>query len=162
VANVIRPPNNLTKAQRTRRSIYLAGPFVDDAWRDEMIAALADLEVDIYDPRNGVWETPAAADLSAGAFRGMLDWQLSNAADATVVAFWLPRGVPALTATLQLGSLAAKRGGAKRGSSVIVGPEGEPTDIVRAFVASSRVFLMPTVEAIIRGARYQLTRTDGL
>ena len=161
MAHVHRPPSRLTKAARTRRSIYLAGPFGDDAWRDEAIAAIADLDVDVFDPRNPVWETPAAADLPPGALRGMLDWQLSNASDATVVVFWLPRGVPAPTAMLQLGALAAKRGGAKRGSSVIVGPEGDPNDLVRAFVGLTRVFLMPTLADVMRGARYQLTREDG-
>ena len=61
----------------------------------------------------------------------------------------------------RVGALAAKRGGAKRGSSVIVGPEGDPNDLVRAFVGLTRVFLMPTLADVMRGARYQLTREDG-
>jgi hypothetical protein len=118
---------------------------------------LGDLDVDIYDPRNDVWETDAAAALPAGAFRGMLDWQMSNIADATVVAFWLPRNVSALTATLQLGVLASKRGGPKRGSTVIIGPIGPDNDVIRAFAANMRVFLMGDLPDVIRGARHQLS-----
>ena len=67
MANVLRPPTNLTKAERSkRRSIYLAGPFVPGAWRDEVIAGLTDLDIDLWDPRSDVWESPEAASLSAG------------------------------------------------------------------------------------------------
>jgi hypothetical protein len=161
MANVLCPPSRRNKPDRTRPSIYLAGPFGEGGWRDEAIAAIADLDVDVFDPRDGVWETAAAGELPPGALRGKLEWQITNAADATVVVFWLPRDVVAPTALLQLGMLAAKRGGAKRGSSVIVGPEGDPNDLVRAFVGAMRVFLMPTLADVMRAARYELTRSDG-
>jgi len=118
--------------------------------------------VDVYDPRDGVWETDAAADLSAGSFAGKLSWQMGNATDADVVAFWLPPGARAETAMLQLGALAAKRGGARRGSSVIVGlPDGHAADVVRRFAAASAVQHVPALADVVRVARYELTRTDG-
>jgi hypothetical protein len=160
MANIIHPPTRLTKAQRTRPSVYLAGPFEAGAWRDEVIAGLQDLDVDVFDPRNGVWETPAADHVSAGAFAGMLSWQLDNAADASVIVFWLPRGVAATTALLQLGFLAAKRGGHKRGSTVIVGlPEDPERSILRTFAATTRVFPMPDLAGVIRVTRHELTAT---
>lgn len=61
---------------------------------------------------------------------------------------------------LQLGYLAAKRGGARRGSTVVVGPTGEPNDLIREFSGLTGVFSMPTVADVARGARFQLTRTD--
>ena len=81
----------------------------------------------------------------------MLSWQLDNASDASVIVFWLPRGVAATTALLQLGFLAAKRGGHKRGSTVIVGlPEDPERSILRTFAATTRVFPMPDLEGVIR------------
>jgi hypothetical protein len=162
MARVIGPPTNLTKAERAaRRSVYLAGTFEPASWRDDVIAAVADLDVDVYDPRAACLETRDAADLASGAFAGRLSWQLANAAEANVVIVWLPPRAPAVTALLHLGFLAAKRGGAKRGSSVIVGgPEGPANDIVKAFAANTRVFYMGALADAIRGARYELTRTD--
>jgi hypothetical protein len=160
---IVHPPTSFTKAQRAeRRSLYLAGPFEGGEWRDDVITAMSDLDVDIYDPRNGVWETPAALDLAAGAFAGMLDWQLANAEQARVVIVWLPAGASAMTATLQLGYLAAKRGGPKKGSTVIIGPDGEKgkNHLLRTFVANTRVSFMGALPDVIRVARYELVRTD--
>jgi hypothetical protein len=163
VMRIVHPPTSYTKAQRAeRRSLYLAGPFEAGEWRDEVITALSDLDVDFYDPRNGIWETPAALDVPAGSFAGMLSWQLENAEQARVVIAWLPPGVPAMTATLQLGYLSAKRGGPKKGSTVIVGPDGEKgkNHLLRSFAGSTRIFFMGALPDVIRGARYELMRTD--
>ena len=162
---IVHPPTSFTKAQRAeRRSLYLAGPFEGGEWRDDVITAMSDLDVDIYDPRNGVWETPAALDLTAGAFAGMLDWQLANAEQARVVIVWLPAGASAMTATLQLGYLAGQTRRAAKGSTqaIHIRPDGEKgkNHLLRTFVANTRVSFMGALPDVIRVARYELVRTD--
>lgn len=116
-------------------TLFLAGPFDDDdggpeqrrSWRDDVLDAVADLDVDVFDPRNGRWREVKAAPPTPGtrgSLDGMYDWQLGNAVAADVVLVWIPAGRHAPTALLQLGHLAAKRGNPARGSSVVVGGDG--------------------------------------
>lgn len=136
---ILRAPDRLTAAQKkATATLYLAGPFDDNggSWRDEVIAACADLDIVIIDPRNDRW-----ADLEPGSpgRRGAYDWQCDSAFDADVVTVWVPDGSRAPTALLILGYLGAKRSNAKRGSSVVVGGDG-CDGLIRLFAQNQRLF----------------------
>jgi hypothetical protein len=154
--HVICPPARPPKSQRAPRSLYLAGDFADAGWRDAVAAALGDLDLDLFDPRDGVWGTPAAADLDAVAYRMAVDWQVRMALEATVVLFWLPGDPPPL-ALLQLGQLAAKRGGAAKGRTVVVArPTAPPRDPVVAFATQLLVGRASDLEDALRLVRHAL------
>ncbi len=139
MATVLRAPVRLSAAQRKAvATVFLAGTFDETAasWRDDVIAALSDLEVTIIDPRNDRWQGLEAG--SAGR-RGAYEWQCASAYDADVVVVWVPAGSHAPTALMILGHLAAKRGTAARGSSVIVGGGGWD-GLVQLFAQNQRLF----------------------
>jgi len=159
---ILKAPTHLTAAQKkTTTTLYLAGPFDDDdgaaaparSWRDEVIDACADLDVTIIDPRNERW--PGLEAGSAGQ-RGAFEWQCAMAYDADVVMVWVPEGRHAPTALMILGFLAAKRGNAKRGSSVVVGGNGWD-GLVQVFAQNSRLFPMgDDLAEVVRVVRIQL------
>lgn len=145
MATILQAPDRLTAAQRkVATTLYLAGPFEDDdggpgptrSWRDEVIDACSDLEVVVIDPRSQRW--PQLSHGSAGR-RGAFEWQCASAYDADVVAVWVPESRHAPTALLILGYLAAKRGNAARGSSVVVGGDGWD-GLVQLFAQNHRLF----------------------
>lgn len=156
---ILRAPDRLTAAQRkTATTLYLAGPFDDDdgagSWRDEVIAACADLDIVIIDPRNDRW-----ADLEPGSpgRRGAYDWQCDSAFAADVVTVWVPDGSHAPTALLILGYLGAKRGNAEKGSSVVVGGDGVD-GLAGLFAQNQRLFAVDGgLDEVIRITRLQLT-----
>lgn len=156
MATILTAPNRLTAAQRrTTTTLYLAGPFDDDApsWRDEVIGAYDDLDITVLDPRNDRWPQ---LEVGTAGRRGAYEWQCSVAYDADVVIVWVPEGRHAPTALMVLGYLGAKRSNAKRGSSVVVGGGGWQ-GLVQLFAQNHRLF--PAGEdlgEIIRIARIQL------
>jgi len=156
---ILRAPDRLTAAQRkTTTTLFLAGPFDTDgtgggSWRDEVIDALGDLAITIIDPRNDRW-----AKLEAGTpgRRGAYEWQCAAAFDADVVIVWVPAGSHAPTALMILGYLGAKRGNAKKGSSVIVGGTGWD-GLVTLFAQNQRLHPVGgDLGEVIRIARLQL------
>jgi hypothetical protein len=156
VATILRAPDRLTAAERKAAvTLYLAGPFDGDAggWRDEVIGALEDLDITIIDPRNERW---AGLETGSAGRRGAYDWQCDAAYEADVVVVWVPEGSAAPTALLVLGYLAAKRGNAKRGSSVVVGGDGAD-GLVRLFAQNHQLFPVDgDLEEVARIARLQL------
>ncbi len=161
---ILRAPERLSAAQRkTTTTLYLAGPIDGGgsgggSWRDEVVEALADLDITIIDQRNDRW-----AGLEAGApgRRGAYDWQCASAYDADVVVVWVPDGSHAPTALMILGYLGAKRGNAKRGSSVVVGGDG-CDGLVRLFAQNHRLFSVDgDLAEVIRIARLQLDAAAG-
>jgi hypothetical protein len=157
VPTILRAPDRLTTAQKkATTTLFLAGPFEDGAeggWRDEVIEAFEDLDITIIDPRSDRW-----ADLEVGSpgRRGAYEWQCAAAFDADVVIVWVPEERTAPTALMILGYLAAKRGNAKRGSSVVVGGDGWE-GLVQLFAQNARLFPAgDDLGEVIRLARLQL------
>lgn len=162
MATIAKAPGHLSaKEKKARTTLFLAGPFEDGdgaadqprSWRDEVIDALADLDITIYDPRNERW---AGLEAGSAGRRGAFEWQCATAYDADVVTVWIPDGRHAPTALMILGYLAAKRGNAKRGSSVVVGGDGWD-GLVQVFAQSSRLFAMgDDLAEVIRVTRIQV------
>ncbi len=156
---ILRAPARLTTAEKkVTTTLFLAGPFDDGpaggpSWRDEVIDAVSDLDITIFDPRNDRW--PELAVGSAGR-RGAYEWQCAAAFDADVVIVWVPDGSHAPTALMILGYLGAKRSNAKRGSSVVVGGNGWD-GLVKLFAQNQRLFPVgDDLHEVIRIARLQL------
>ncbi|MCX6397298.1 MAG: nucleoside 2-deoxyribosyltransferase domain-containing protein [Propionibacteriales bacterium] len=153
---ILSAPDRLTAAQKkATTTLFLAGPFEDTGtgWRDDVIAAYADLDITIIDPRNERW-----AGLEAGSpgRRGAYDWQCAAAFDADVVIVWVPAEAQAPTALMTLGYLAAKRGNAKRSSSVIVGGDGGD-GLVQLFAQNQQLFPAGNdLDEVVRIARLAL------
>ena len=156
MATILRAPERLTASQKkATTTLSLAGPFEDGdgSWRDEGIAAFDDLDVTVLDPRNDRWPELEAG--SAGR-RGAYEWQCDSAFDADVVVVWVPEGSHAPTALMILGYLGAKRGNAKRGSSVVVGGDGWG-GLVQLFAQNQRLFPAgDDLSEVIRLARLQV------
>lgn len=162
MATVLHAPARLTAAQRrTTTTLYLAGPFEDGdggegaprSWRDEVIDACADLDITIVDPRRADWDS---LEVDSPGRRGAFDWQCASATDADVVVVWVPEGRRAPSALMILGHLAAKRGNATRGSSVVVGGGGWD-GLVLLFAQNNQLFPMgDDLAEVIRVARIQL------
>lgn len=142
---LLQPTERLSAAQRRGvTTLYLAGPFEDGdgaptqvrSWRDEVIDAVADLDVTIIDPRNARWP---GLEVGSASRRGAFDWQCSTAFEASVVAVWVPAGRSAPAALMILGYLGAKRSNAQKGSSVVVGGGGWD-GLVHLFAQNQRLF----------------------
>lgn len=165
MATLLTVPTRLTAEQRrTTTTLYLAGPFDDGdgtpaqapSWRDEVIAGCDDLTITIVDPRSERW---AGLEPGSAGRRGAFEWQCTMAYDADVVVVWVPAGRSAPTALLMLGYLAAKRGNAKKGSSVVVGGAGWD-GLVTLFAQNHRLFPMgDDLSDVIRIVRLQLQET---
>lgn len=161
MATIVTPTDRLNAAQKKQTaSIYLAGPFDDKTdssqpnWRDQVTAGLQDLDAYIIDPRSARW---AEFELDSPGRRGAYDWQCSMAFDADVVTMWLPADEHAPTALMLLGYLAAKRGNAKRGSSVVVGGNGH-RGLAKLFAQNQRLFPVDgDIAEVTRISRVQLT-----
>lgn len=162
MATILHAPDRLTATQkRATTTLYLAGPFEDDdgtpdparSWRDDVIDAVADLDITIVDPRSDRWpELPAGSPGRRGAF----EWQCAAAFGADVVIVWVPAERSAPTALLILGHLGAKRNNAKKGSSVVVGGDGWD-GLVKLYAQNQRLFPVDGgIDDVIRIARLQL------
>lgn len=154
---ILRAPDRLTaKERKVTTTLFLAGPFdADDGtgWRDEVIAAFADVDVTVLDPRNDRW---AGLEPDSPGRRGAYEWQCDSAYQADVVVVWVPEGSHAPTALMVLGFLAAKRGNASKGSSVVVGGDG-CDGLVRLFAQNSRLFpVSGGLDEVIRIATLQV------
>jgi hypothetical protein len=163
MATILRAPERLTAAQKkSTTTLYLAGPFEDDAgadqsgsWRDDVIDACTDLDITIIDPRNERW-----AQLPPGSpgRRGAYEWQCAAAFDADVVVVWVPEGCNAPTALMILGHLGAKRNNATKGGSVLVGGGGWD-GLAQLFAQNQRLFPCgDDLTEVIRLARIQLEK----
>jgi hypothetical protein len=157
MSTILRAPERLTAAQKkATTTLFLAGPFGDHGdgcWRDEVLEAFADLDITIFDPRSDRWST---LEVGSPGRRGAHEWQCAAAFDADVVIVWVPAGSHAPTALMILGHLGAKRGNAKRGSSVVVGGDGWD-GLVKLFAQNQRLFVAgDELSEVIRLARLQV------
>ncbi len=155
MARILQAPARISaKERKAATTVFLAGPFDGPAkeWRDEVIAALDDLDVVIIDPRNERWD---GREPGSPGRRGAYEWQCDAAYQADVVVVWVPAGSHAPTALMILGYLGAKRSTAARSSSVVVGGEGWD-GLVRLFAQNHRFFsLDEDLGEVIRIARIQ-------
>lgn len=157
MSTILRAPERLTAAQKkVTTTLFLAGPFDEDgdgSWRDQVIDAFVDLDITIIDPRNERW---ASLEVGSPGRRGAYEWQCAAAFDADVVIVWVPAGSHAPTALMILGYLGAKRGNAKKGSSVVVGGDGWD-GLVQLFAQNQRLFPAgDDLAEVIRIARLQV------
>lgn len=118
---VLQPPASLAQLDPSAPSLFLAGSIeMDDAprWQDQLIAALADTDVVVLNPRRDVlppgWEQHA----SNAPFRGQVEWELEGLERAERVCFYFAQGTKSPISLLELGLLA------RTSRAIVCCPEG--------------------------------------
>jgi hypothetical protein len=104
-------------------SVFLAGSIEMGAapnWQAEIERNLADLDIDIFNPRRDDWDPTWVQSADNPQFREQVEWELDALAQANLVVMYLAPGTMSPTSLLELGIYAAN-GGKKL---VVCCPEG--------------------------------------
>lgn len=83
-------------------------------WQADLIAAFADRELTILDPRREEWDASWRQSIDEPKFREQVEWELDGLERADVIAMWFAPETKAPITLLELGLHA-------RGGKVIVG-----------------------------------------
>jgi len=117
---VLQPPASLSLLDSSPPSLFLAGSIeMDDAprWQDMLIAALADTDLVVLNPRRDAlppeWEQHAGNAL----FHGQVQWELEGLERTDVVCFYFVPGTKSPISLLELGLLA------RSGRAIVCCPE---------------------------------------
>jgi hypothetical protein len=101
--------------------VFLAGSIeMGNApnWQADLIAALADRDLTILDPRRAEWDASWRQSIDEPKFRGQVEWELDGLERADLIAMWFAPETKAPITLLELGLHA-------RGGKVVVGcPDG--------------------------------------
>ena len=119
-ARTFQPPSALP-APGARASVFLAGSIDMGAavdWQAALTARLADLDVDILNPRRDEWDASWVQRITNPDFRGQVEWELDGLDAATVIAMYLAADSKAPISLLELGLYA------RSGRLVVACPEG--------------------------------------
>ncbi|MEZ4426243.1 MAG: nucleoside 2-deoxyribosyltransferase domain-containing protein [Nannocystaceae bacterium] len=118
---VLTPPASLAPLDAASRSVFLAGSIdMDNAprWQDEVIAALADDDGLILNPRRADWDATWTQSADHAGFRGQVEWELEGLERVALIALYLPPGSSAPISLLELGLHA------RSGRLIVCCPEG--------------------------------------
>ena len=88
------------------RAVFLAGSIdmgAADHWQARAAAALADLPIDILDPRRDEWDASWPQSIEHAGFRGQVEWELDGLERAGVIAMWFAPASKAPITLLELG-----------------------------------------------------------
>jgi hypothetical protein len=100
--------------------VFLAGSIdmgAADHWQARAAAALADLAVDVLDPRRDEWDASWPQTIEHAGFRGQVEWELDGLERADVIAMWFAPASKSPITLLELGLFA-------RTGKVVVGCPG--------------------------------------
>lgn len=89
-----------------RPSVFLAGSIdMGDAprWQDTLVAALADTELTVLNPRRDDWDASWAQSIDDPRFCGQVEWELEGLERADLVAMVLDPGTRAPISLMELG-----------------------------------------------------------
>jgi hypothetical protein len=104
---VIRPNENLEK-QLDEYTVFLAGNM-SKPWRKEVIKALENLPITIFDPTVEDWETKIGEEsIDNEKWVAQTDWENNGLAYADLKAFYFSEGSAAPASMLELGCYKAK------------------------------------------------------
>jgi Nucleoside 2-deoxyribosyltransferase like len=118
-ARVLRPPAPLDLAGR--RAVFLAGSIemgLAGDWQAEVIAALADLDVAILNPRREDWDSSWRQSIDDPRFREQVEWEIAAQERADLIPMYFAPETRAPITLLELGLFAAS------GKQVVCCPEG--------------------------------------
>jgi hypothetical protein len=97
-------PNPVPYDDRPR--VFLAGSIemgVAEDWQAKVVAALADIECVIVNPRRDFWNRTEVLSASNPAFREQVEWELQGLRDAHVIAMYLQPGTKSPVSLLEYG-----------------------------------------------------------
>jgi hypothetical protein len=118
---VLQPPASLSPLDSSPPSVFLAGSIeMDDAprWQDQLIAALADTELVVLNPRREAWNVEWEQRIGCEPFRTQVEWELEGLERADVVCFYFAPATKSPISLLELGLLA------RSGRAIVCCPEG--------------------------------------
>jgi hypothetical protein len=104
-----------------RKRVFLAGSIEmgsADDWQSQVIAALADLDVVILNPRRRQWDATWVQSIDNPPFREQVEWELRGLEEATVVALYFAPATRAPVSLLELGLVA------RSGRAIVGCPDG--------------------------------------
>src|SRR5687767_146969 len=93
-AVIIRPPS-LPLRGNSPPTLFLAGPTSSKHspdWRARLCTSLADLPVQILDPKNTAWDSTWHEDSSDSRWAAQVEWEMTTRATADVVVFFFEAG----------------------------------------------------------------------
>lgn len=106
--NVYKPPN-IPPLRTDRVSVFLAGSIemgAAEKWQDKVIASLADLDIDVFNPRRDDWDSSWVQSKDNPQFREQVQWELDMINYASHVFMYLQPGTQSPISLLELGLMA--------------------------------------------------------
>lgn len=103
---LVQPPTPLTVLEPGHRSVFLAGSIDGGAaprWQDDVIAALADTEIMVLNPRRADWDPEWSAVPRHPELEAQVAWELEGLERAELVAMVFHPGSFAPVSLLELG-----------------------------------------------------------
>ena len=119
MARVLEPPAPLELQER--RSVFLAGSIemgLAGDWQAEVIAALADLDIIILNPRRTDWDSSWRQSIDDTRFREQVEWEIAAQERADLIAMYFAPETRAPITLLELGLFA------NSGKQVVCCPDG--------------------------------------
>ncbi len=103
-AQVIHPPQEFS--DWSRASVFLAGSIemgkaID--WQSQLISALADLPITIFNPRRPDWDSSWRQTKDDPQFRQQVEWEMDHLFRANVIALYLDPATKSPISLLELG-----------------------------------------------------------
>lgn len=87
-------------------AVFLAGSIemgAAEEWQSKVIAALDDLDIDIYNPRRVDWDSSWEQSIECQQFVDQVTWELNALEVATIVFMYLQPGTKSPVSLLELG-----------------------------------------------------------
>lgn len=120
MAQIYKPPAPLPLPSSTL-AVFLAGSIEmgsADNWQHEVELALADLDVDILNPRRDQWDATWKQSIANPDFREQVEWELNGLERADWIAMYFAPDTRAPVTLLELGL------SARSGKVVVCAPPG--------------------------------------
>ncbi len=157
-STVITSPESLPAAHRRPR-VFLGGSIdmghAPD-WQKDMIAALAQDDVDILNPRRPDWNPKWHPEADEPEFHRQVDWELSALESADVIVLYLAPGSQSPISLLEMGLHA------RSGKLIVLCPQGfwrkGNVDITAARYGVQQVADLPALIAAVKARLARLHR----
>jgi hypothetical protein len=105
MATIYKPPAQLPPFS-SRLSVFLAGSIEMGSapdWQADLEHSLADLDIDIYNPRRDDWDPTWVQSADNPVFREQVEWELDGLERASMVVVYLAPGTMAPVSLFELG-----------------------------------------------------------
>lgn len=129
--HIYQPPAPLPASLPAGRSLFLAGSIENglaEPWQDQVIAALADCDGAILNPRREAWDATWVQSIENPQFREQVEWELAGLERAALIAMYFSPTTKSPITLLELGlyascgriEIACPRGYWRRGNIEVV------------------------------------------